>query len=323
VTAPRGVTVVSHLGPEVRPLIARVPGVEVVDLAMAEEPGPDVRGEVLATYPHESPAADALDRMGIRWVHLVGTGVDHFPLERLGSRIATCSRGGSSLPIAEWVLAVMLAFEKRLPEIWFPEPSAAGAEPSPGVAGSTLALGCLEGRTLGLVGLGSIGTRVARRALAFDMNVIAVRRHAGLGASLDGVEVTSDLTEVLARADHLVIAAAHTERTHHIIDADALAVVKPGVHLVNVSRGGLVDQDALRVALDDGQVACATLDVVDPEPLPADHWIRTHPKVRFTPHISWSSPWGLRTNVEVFLDNLDRYVRDEPLVGVIDRDEGY
>src|SRR5262249_32628774 len=155
------------------------------------------------------------------WVHLVGTGVDHFPLERLGSRIATCSRGGSSLPIAEWVLAVMLAFEKRLPEIWFPEPSA-GAEPSPGVAGSTLALGCLVGRTLGLVGLGAIGTRVARRALAFDMDVIAVRRHAGLGASLDGVEVTSDLTEVLARADHLVIAAAHTARTHHIIDADAL-----------------------------------------------------------------------------------------------------
>ncbi len=90
------------------------------------------------------------------------------------------------------------------------------------------------------------------------------------------------LPEVLDGADHVVIAAPLTDATRHLIDADALALMKPGVHLVNIARGGLVDQDALRVALDDGTVAVASLDAVDPEPLPAGHWMFTHPKVRLS-----------------------------------------
>ena len=90
---------------------------------------------------------------------------------------------------------------------------------------------------------------------------------------MHGVEVAADLDQVLAIADHLVVAAPATAATRHLIGSEALAKVKPGVHLVNVARGSLIDQDALRQALDSGRVAMASLDVVEPEPLPAGHWL--------------------------------------------------
>src|SRR5205807_9252313 len=127
----------------------------------------------------------------------------------------------------------------------------------------------------------------------------------------------------LRESDHLVLAAPATPRTRHLIDAEALALVKPGVHLVNIARGALVDQDALRVALDDGRVAMATLDTVDPEPLPEGHWLYSHPKVRLSAHVSWSSPHATTRMFESFAENLRRYAAGEPLEGVIDVDEGY
>ena len=93
-----------------------------------------------------------------------------------------------------------------------------------------------------------------------------------------GVELVGSLAEVVDGADHVVVAAPLTPATRHLIDAAALAAMKPGVHLVNIARGGLVDQDALRVALDDGTVALASLDAVDPEPLPEGHWLFSHPQ---------------------------------------------
>jgi phosphoglycerate dehydrogenase-like enzyme len=99
--------------------------------------------------------------------------------------------------------------------------------------------------------------------------------------------------------------------------------MKSGVHLVNIARGSLVDQDALHAALDDDTVACATLDTVDPEPLPAGHWMYTHPKVRLTAHVSWYTPQLQQTAVEIFAENLRRYLEGEQLLYVVDAVEGY
>jgi phosphoglycerate dehydrogenase-like enzyme len=99
--------------------------------------------------------------------------------------------------------------------------------------------------------------------------------------------------------------------------------VKPGVHLVNIARGALVDQDALLTALDDGRVSLATLDTVDPEPLPAGHWMYAHPRVRLSAHVSWYTPALQRTAVEIFVENLGRYLHKEPLLHVVDPSEGY
>jgi phosphoglycerate dehydrogenase-like enzyme len=217
------------------------------------------------------------------------------------------------VPIAEWVLAQMLAFEKRLPDSWITDVPATW---------NTADLGGLDGRTLGLIGLGGIGAAVAARALPFGMRVVARRRTAA-PSPVAGVELLGSLDELLAIADHVVVTAPATPDTRHLLDADAFAAMRPGVHVVNIARGSLIDQDALRAALDEGRVAMASLDTVDPEPLPASHWMYSDPRVRLSPHISWSMPGASDVLVATFIENLRRYVAGDPLLGVVDVDAGY
>jgi len=108
-----------------------------------------------------------------------------------------------------------------------------------------------------------------------------------------------------------------------LVDADAMAAAPPGLHLVNISRGSLVDQDALLAALDRGQVARASLDVVDPEPLPAGHPLYRHPGVRLTPHISWSGTSTIPRALEIFADNVARFRAGAELHGMVDPTEQY
>ena len=311
---PSRVPVLAHLagfGDALLPtLAALVPEAELTEVT----PGvpPSVEAPVLVTLLNDSPALGPVLAAGVRWIHVLGAGVDGFPLELVGDRVLTCSRGASAPAIAEFVLAEMLAFEKHIPECWISAPP-----PRWNVAN----LGGLRGRTLGLVGLGAIGTEVARRARAFDMEIVAARRDASKPAP-DGVRI-APLDEVLGRADHLVVTAASTPDTRHLLDATAFGKVKEGVHLVNIARGALIDQDALLAALDAGRVAVASLDVVEPEPLPEGHPFFSHPRVRLTPHISWSSPdTGLRT-IELFVENFRRFRAGEQLTGLVDTAAGY
>jgi phosphoglycerate dehydrogenase-like enzyme len=128
---------------------------------------------------------------------------------------------------------------------------------------------------------------------------------------------------MLAVSDHVVVTAPATPATYHLLDAAAFAAMKPGAHLINIARGSLIDQEALLTALDAGTVAMASLDVVEPEPLPAGHALYAHPNVRVSPHISWSSPDTIQRTIEIFAENLKRYDAGEPLQGIIDVKEGY
>ncbi|MCH2170194.1 NAD(P)-binding domain-containing protein [Myxococcota bacterium] len=290
-----------------------LPDVELIQIPQ-EGPIPDgVEGEVLLTQAWGSPNLRECMERGVRWVHTFGTGVNAFPFGDLGGVPLSCARGASAVPIAEWVLAVMLRFEKKLPESFIQEPPEQW---------NRAELGGLFGRTVGLVGLGGIGEAVAKRALAFDMEVLAYRRTAQPSAH-DGVEVVETLDDLLTRSDHLVVAASATPATRHLLGREAFERVKPGVHLVNIARGELVDQDALREALDDGRVECASLDCVDPEPLPEGHWLYTHPRVLLSPHISWAMPGATLVLADTFAENLHRYIAGEPLEGLVDVEHGY
>jgi len=292
-------------------LEAAVPGVDIVPWSDGQ-PVPE-GAEVLVTLPAGGDPGTGALVPSVRWVHVLAAGVDGFPLEHVGDRVVTCSRGATAPAIAEFVLACMLAFEKQLPDTWVTEPPERWTLAS---------LGGLTGKTLGLVGVGAIGTEVARRALAFDMPVVAHRR-TGAAMPVDGIERVAALADLLPAADHLVVAAPATAQTHHLLDAEALASMKPGAHLVNVSRGTLVDQDALLAALDAGRLAMASLDVCDPEPLPAGHPLYSHPKVRLSPHISWSSPGSLERTVAAFATNVGRWQQGAPLTGLVDVTAGY
>jgi phosphoglycerate dehydrogenase-like enzyme len=306
--------VLSHLPLQLlEPVRKAHPDVELLQVPMRGEVPAEARGEVLLTHAKGSPNLASVVARGVRWVHTYGTGVNEFPFDALGPRLLTCSRGASAVPIAEFALAAILAAEKGFPGTWIHEPP---------THWSIASLGGMRGRTLALVGLGGIGCEVARLALAFGMRVRALRR-SDSPSPIAGVEAVRDLRTLLAGADHLVLAVPVTAATRRLIDAEALAGVKQGLHLVNVARGELVDQDALRAALDDGRVGLATLDCVTPEPLPAGHWLYTHPRVRLSPHISWSAPGALEELILPFVENLRRWRAGEPLLGAVDLEAGY
>lgn len=300
-------------------LLELLPDLDIITISSepeAELPA-GLSADVLLTSSHlaESNLAQVLMQCsGLKWVHVIGTGIDNFPLHHIGDRVLTCGRGSSAVPIAEWTLAMMLNFEKKLPE------SCIRSQPDDWFAARDL--GTLSNKTLALVGFGAIGQQIARRALAFDMKVLAkVRRHRD--NPLAGVEFLEDLDELLQQADHLVLALPATPESEQMINAQALSQTKKGIHIVNVARASILDQDALRPLLDSGHIAGASLDVVAPEPLPDGHWIYSHSRVRLSPHISWNSPEVMTNMMNNFLGNLKAYAKGEALTGVVDICAGY
>lgn len=247
----------------------------------------------------------------VRFVQLASSGTDGYPDWLFDGPLVASAAGTGAVPIAEYVLAAMLNHAKRLPAL---VASASG----PVVTQAELLaapLAGLDGRTLGLIGVGHIGARVAKLAAAFGMTVIAHRRSESPSPL---PEITlAPFDTVLARADHLVIAAPLTPQTTGLIDAAALAKVKPGVHIVNIARGGIIDQPALIAALTSGRVGGASLDVTDPEPLPPGDPLWAAPNVRITPHIAWSSADTPRRIFMLFGENLKRLALGEPLINAI------
>jgi phosphoglycerate dehydrogenase-like enzyme len=307
--------VLTQMGGGIADALAAIdPSIDVVVVPLEGDVAGVPDADVLVAS-HKSETVIALAQK-VPWVQVFGTGVDGLPAEVYEGRVVTCARGAGAVPISEFVLAAMLAFEKQLPETWIDGPPRHwGWAP----------LGGLEGRTVGVIGMGGIGSAVASRALAFGCDVIGLRRSGGT-SPVDGVRMAASLDALLPEPDHLIIAAPATSATEHLIDGHALRLVKPGVHLVNIARGTLVDQDALRVALDDGRVAMASLDVVDPEPLPEGHWLYAHPKVRVSAHVSWSSPALADRIVAQVADNIRARLGGAPvseLLGVVDPAVGY
>jgi phosphoglycerate dehydrogenase-like enzyme len=288
-------------------------GLDRTDLVVLSETDTDTRGaEILLSGHSERERLASVITPEIQWVHVLSTGVDGFAFDLVDQKVLTCSRGASSVAISEFVLAAMLAFAKRIPEIWITGPE----------DWADSHLGQLAGRTLGLVGIGGIGTATARKALAFDMEVVAYRR-TETASPMNEVRIVSDLTDLCSISDHLVVAAPATPATRQLLDAHAFESMKQGVHLVNISRGALVDQEALLDALDSGRVAFATLDVTDPEPLSAGHPLYTHPNVRISPHVSWSAPETNRRSMQMFEENYRLYTARQPLLGLVDTMAGY
>jgi phosphoglycerate dehydrogenase-like enzyme len=245
----------------------------------------------------------------LRWIQVVSAGIDFYPdwfVSADGPKVSS-GRGITANPIAEYVFAAILEHEKRLTRLAIHAPEQYAQS----------ATGTLEGKAIGLFGFGAIGRAVAARASAFGMEVLAVRR-TGISEPQDGVRFLDGLEELSAGSDHLVLAAPLTEETRHILDARVLSAAKPGQHIINVARGGLIDQEALLVALDGPNIVGATLDVTDPEPLPEGHPLYWHPKVLITPHISWSGTRNAERLTERIIANLDAYARGLPPSDLVD-----
>jgi phosphoglycerate dehydrogenase-like enzyme len=340
------VRIVNVVGPQLTALLDARFGaeVDVVELAPDAPFDDALEGEILLAPGRAAGRPDArwlvaVAERGVRWLHVAGANAGDLPDECFaGGRVVTCSRGAMASPISEFVLASMLAFEKRFPHTWIDDVPADGGwgfsgvlDPARDETAVVMAppphwgyaeLGTLAGKVLGIFGFGSIGRATAEKALPFGVTVLAVRRTPA-PSDVPGVELVGDLLELAAAADHLVLCAPGTPTTRHAFGEDALARTKPTAHLVSVGRGTVVDQEALRRGLDEGRLAFASLDVADPEPLPAGHWLYTHPRVHLSPHVSWCSPVEQRRTGEIILENVRRYLAGERLHGTVDPSERY
>jgi phosphoglycerate dehydrogenase-like enzyme len=314
-----GMVVLNQLGPEIGAALAGHEVKPSVFITPPDLPPWEVgEADVLLTGPQphwrDAPGRKPPGWPGkLRWVQVASAGVDWFPPWLFEGPTVTCGRGHAAVPIAEYVLGTLLLYEKRLDQI--------RAQAS--VEWVRHTLGTLEGRTLGLAGFGAIGQAVAQRAAAFGMRIVALRAGAWGEAEAPGIERARDLAELFSVADHLVLALPLTPATRRCVNAEVLAQAKRGLHLINIARGCLVDQEALIAALDAGRLGFATLDVTEPEPLPSGHSLYLHPRIRLTPHVSWSGNATRLRLTEQILTNLTAFARGESLQGVVDLSRGY
>ncbi|MFT4247055.1 MAG: NAD(P)-dependent oxidoreductase [Pseudomonas sp.] len=291
----------------------RLPGVQVRELPGAKLPSRVHQAQVLILRSaHRDSPVPAGWPWTLQWVQLLSSGIDAYPPWVLQAPQVTSGRGANAEAVAEYALAAIFAAAKQLPALWVHDDHWRFTTLAP-----------VAGATLGIVGFGAIGQALARKAVALGMRVRGLGRPGYPIAEQPGVSPAANLEELLAQADHLVLAAPLTPHTRGLIDRHALAFAKPGLHLVNVARGALVDTPALLEALEHGRIGRATLDVTDPEPLPSGHPLYAHPQVHVSPHTAALSTDGLNRFVDIFVDNFGRYQRGEPLLNRVDPQRGY
>lgn len=276
-------------------------GVELVS-----EPGPDVEFVVLGFQMADRLPGLFDELPGLRVAQSLSAGVDWL-LPNVPARIIVCRAVGvHDGPVSEWVVAAILAMQRRLPAfIEFQrraEWNRSGAQPA--------TIDDLEGHTVVVVGHGSIGRALAARLAPFGVRVIGVARHAR-----DDAQPVSALPELLPEADVVVDLLPLTPETERFVDAAFLGRMKPGALFVNAGRGKTVDTAALLEALRSGRIRAA-LDVTDPEPLPADHPLWHAPNLLITPHVAGSVTRWEERGYRFAGEQIRRYAAGEPLLGV-------
>lgn len=264
----------------------------------------------------------------LKWIHAVNAGVEICAADRsLIERNVLVTNGQrlSSPQIAEHALALLLSFARGLPKYAAEQRAQqwSGVLNSPAMV---LSAGHWEltGRTMLVVGLGGIGTGIARRANALGMRVIATRNSSHEGPDfVEYVGLSNEVNELAAQADVVVSAVPLTAETRGMFNATFFRAMKPTAYFINVSRGETTVTDDLVAALREGRIAGAGLDVTDPEPLPAGHPLWSMPNVILTPHIAVASDEFFQTIITLAAENLRRYVAGEPMLSIVDLARGY
>jgi len=259
----------------------------------------------------------------IRWVQVFWAGVEDcvsVPALRERAVLLTNMQRVAGPVMAEHVVAMMLAFARGL-QFFIPERAAGRWTDEPP---SSVRMVTIEGKNVLVVGLGGIGTEVARRAHALGMRVTATRASGREGPEfVSYVGLPDELHKLAADADFIVNTTPLTPQTTGIFNAKFFAAAKPGAYFFNVGRGGSVVEADLVAALESGRIAGAGLDVTDPEPLPATSALWKMQNVIITPHVSVNSDLGLDARVALIRENLRRYVAGERMLSEVDLGKGY
>ncbi len=312
--------IIPPTGPkELAELKAAAPGIELVACRNEEEAIAQA-SDADAVYALITPQVIHAGK-SLRWVQQPSAGVEHLlEIPELMDRdiILTNMQRAYGPEIADQAIAYLLAFTRSLAHFIRAQPRQEWRSRGPAVV-----LDELSGKTLLVIGLGGIGSEIARRAAGFAMRVLATDPKVWERPFfVDELHKPDAFAGLLPRADVVASAVPLTKATRKMIGAREFGMMKPGVILINVSRGGVVDTEALVAALDSKRVAAAGLDVTDPEPLPKGHplWSRN---VIITPHSAGQSPGGERRRQEIFCENLRRFAAGEMLLNTVDKAVGY
>lgn len=273
----------------------------------------------------------------LQWVQTHYAGIDSLKESELwhSDLLITTASGVHAINMAQYALTQILAWAHRVPN-WFKyKQSHTWAKES---RWDTFVPQELHGKTLGILGYGSIGRELARLAKPFGLKILVTKRdgrqladsgytppgHGDPEGNLPDRIYPSEATRsMLAECDFVVITLPLTARTHHLVDADVLKAMKPTAYLVNVGRGAIINEADLVRGLKKGWLAGAGLDVYEEEPLPDDSPLWEMPNVIMTPHISGFTPMYDERATDIFAENLRRYLAGEPLLNLVNRIEGY
>ena len=269
-------------------------------------------------------ANQLLDAKKLKWIHSTAAGVAQlmYPELRDSGIMVTNPSGIFSVPMAEHTLGLLIAMARNFPDSVRHQDQSRWAQQE--LWDQPQHLTELNGQVLLIVGYGSIGHEVARRAKAFDMRVWGVSRSGKGDASLaEKIVPITQLHDVLPHADYVVVSAPETSETKHLIAATELEPMKPTARLINVARGSLLDQSALLAALQQKKIAGAALDVTDPEPLPATDPLWKAPNLLVTPHTSAISDRLWPRQTALLLDLLERWFAGRDLFNQVDLHRGY
>jgi phosphoglycerate dehydrogenase-like enzyme len=261
----------------------------------------------------------------LKWIQAWGAGVDRFLFpEVVKSRVIVTNAGGvHPTPVSEHVVGVMLCLCRKLHLFIRNQVERKWEKYESWI--STEQVEELSGKTVGIVGLGRIGAEIAQKARCLGMRVIATKRDTSrrAAASVDRLVRPADLNELLAESDFVVLSLPLTQETQGMIGEAQLRSMKRTGYLINVSRGGIVQENKLIEALKQGWIAGAGLDTFENEPLPGDSELWGFKNVIITPHVAGLTPHYMERLTNIFCENLDRFIRKQPLMNVVDKTLGY
>jgi phosphoglycerate dehydrogenase-like enzyme len=255
----------------------------------------------------------------LKWLQLMSAGADRLRDTEIWQSNVTITgvSGINASAIGEFVLGFMLMFAKSIPLCFQMKQKRELQRYTPHL---------LHDKTVGIVGLGHIGSAVARLSKAFGMRVIATRRSARKGGKAKNVDLMlpqTQMREMLSKSDYVVLSVPLTPETRHIIGEAEFWSMKPNSYIVNVGRGGLIDEEALIRALDEKKIAGAGLDVTAIEPLPKNSRLWNMDNVILSPHVSGGMEDYMGQATELFCDNIHRYLEGKKLRNVVDKKKGY
>lgn len=295
---------------------AAMPSSNVIscDLATAAEHMADT--DILLTWGAMDIRPLYLNAPRLKWIHALSAGVENllFPEIKTNNTLLTNSRGIHGIPISEHVFAMMLAFTRGL-NVFIRQQGQKLWKRSP--------VEEIHDKTIGIVGLGSIGREIAKKAKGMGMHVIASKQTMTTELFVDKLYTPEQLPELLADADFVVVALPLLEETKNLFTMKEFSLMKPSAYFINISRGAVVNEADLVSALEHELIKGAGLDVFEQEPLDEASHLWNMENVIITPHLAALSPNYLDRAIKLFADNLARYIQHKEMLNVIDKERGY